>query len=246
MIQIPCCTTHSRNRRICYERKRRSKIRSSHFFWSSRFVTVRLVLEDKAFGTLLNAETGLPCSEVGNGFLCSALHSVIFQSSTHKGKVLIRLSETDHDIDEVPLTIYVLPPAIRDIVLTDEEEEPLQALFACLFQNQFSFLRKKDEKTEASKQESPENSCGSQYRWSKMEHIRKLGSIVGGVFNAREKVPILFALKNTIHRIPGINDITQSTETVVSESIAISVGDAALYIDSLHLTGKRRTRTRNE
>lgn len=196
-------------------------------------------LEDKAFGTLLNAETGLPCSEVGNGFLCSALHSVIFQSSTHKGKVLIRLSETDHDTDEVPLTIYVLPPAIRDIVLTDEEEEPLPSSLRLPLSEPILFSAE-----ERREDGSIKTGVAGELLWEastdgvKWNTSGSWGSIVGGVFNAREKGSYLIRAQKTQYiAFPGINDITQSTETVVSESIAISVGDAAPYIDSLHLTG---------
>lgn len=197
----------------------------------------RWFLSDKTFGTLSDFYTGEECEDSGVGILCTDVDRIRFTSAEKEGTVILTLTdivENTHDT-----IISILPPALKDILIFDQEgEEITGALFAHQDERLTFTAEKILENNEREFGVEGTLSWEFQFEGEDWTDSSDKGTVAGGVLHPQATGTYRVRSKMSQEiAAPGTDALTQKEETIFSDAVTVEVSDPASFIDSIRTAG---------
>ncbi len=194
-------------------------------------------LVDNSFGNLSDFNTGQACSRQNSITTCDQTSSVIFDAGQNVGTATLRLADSEGRSRTI--TLHILPPATESILILDENGAPLSSVVEYPRDRTITFsanerLADNTNITNVEAQLIWEFSYnGGDWTSSSSE-----GTIAGGVLQAyRNGTYVIRAKREQNLGMPGVANLTQAPEDVISDEITVQIGDPIPYIDSIRLEG---------
>jgi uncharacterized repeat protein (TIGR01451 family) len=194
-------------------------------------------LEDGTLGTLRDTFTNELCESSGAGFLCSQIESVVFESRDTEGTAILRVFDGDDNSRDVSL--HLLPSSLSNIHILDWDGNPITGVLDFPRQESIYFTSENIYADNSLKENTEDELIWEfQFNGGEWTSSSDAGTIAQGIFTPVQTGT--FALRAKASQkiaFAGSNFLTEKTEEIVSDEIAITIGDAVPFLDSLSTVG---------